>query len=283
MDKPDHDIVVLVKSKVKEIATNLNRSYNNVLIEYGLERVLFRLSQSRFRKQFVLKGGMLVAHWSGDPFRFSQDIDLLAFSDDNSESLKEIFSEIFAIEAYDGLEFDLESISVNDIMLKEEYVGKRVKTNFRLDKTKLPISIDIGFGDALPFPDFEIEYPSMLEFAPVRLRAYSPETVIAEKFHTIVRFGSFNTRMKDYYDLWILLNKRGLDEASLKVTIESTFERRDSKLPRTRPPGLSERFATRAHKIKLWSDFSKNTLLANISLAEIVREIWNKLSNLTDC
>ncbi len=275
------DIRTSVESSINKIATKLNRDYEKVLIEFGHERILFRLSKSRFQRQFVLKGGLLVSLWSGDPYRLSKDMDFLAFADNTDEKMIETFSEILAINAYDGLEFDLSSIVTTDIMLNEQYTGKRVRAFVKLNDTKVLISIDIGFGDALPFPDFEIEYPSMLGFAPARVRAYSRETVIAEKFHAIVKFGRINTRMKDYYDLWILLNKSDLDIANLKVSIESTFERRGTELPVARPLGLSKRFATRAHKVKLWSEFSKNTILANKALTEIVTEIWEKYYHLT--
>ena len=282
MDKQEFDMVALVKSRIENIAYELNQTFDEVLRTFGLERVLFRLSKSRFQHRFVLKGGMLVSHWSGDPHRLSKDLDFLAFAEYNAENLNEIVSEILAIDGFDGLEFDVGSISVTSIMLKEDYIGKRVQTFVKLDGTTVPISIDIGFGDALPFPDFEIEYPSILGFEPAKIRAYSPETVIAEKFHAIVRFGSINTRMKDYYDLWTMLNKSDINSTNLEVTIESTFERRGSEVPNSVPSGLTKRFATRRNKVALWSNFSKGTLLANKSLHEVVDEIWFKLSEAVD-
>lgn len=168
-------------------------------------------------------------------------------------------------------------------MLKEEYIGKRVRVFMNFRRTRVRISIDIGFGDALPFPSYEVEIPSMVGLELTKVRAYSPETVIAEKLHAVVRFGMINTRMKDYYDLWVLLHKIEINVADLRVAIESTFKRRGSKIPEGGISGLSKNYATRTKNIELWTEYSKNTIIADKSLFEVVTEVKNKLSDVVLC
>lgn len=283
MANVENNLETTIRARIQEIANKLDREFNDVVIEFGLERVLYRLSKSRFMGRFVLKGGMLVSHWSEDPYRFSQDLDFLSFAKNSDDVLIEIFTEILRIRANDGLKFDIGSISTTNIMLKEEYIGKRVRVFMNFRRTRVRISIDIGFGDALPFPSYEVEIPSMVGLELTKVRAYSPETVIAEKLHAVVRFGMINTRMKDYYDLWVLLHKIEINVADLRVAIESTFKRRGSKIPEGGISGLSKNYATRTKNIELWTEYSKNTIIADKSLFEVVTEVKNKLSDVVLC
>lgn len=150
----------------------------------------------------------------------------------------------------------------------------RLKTTAFLEKTRIPITIDVGFGDALGKPDYALDYGSLLDFPSASVRAYSPETVIAEKFQAIVALGIINGRMKDYYDLWALPKAVDLNMDELRTSIEKTFERRQTKVPQTRPPGLSEAFASDATKSAQWRAYAESTEIEGMSLADVVDDIW---------
>jgi predicted nucleotidyltransferase component of viral defense system len=153
----------------------------------------------------------------------------------------------------------------------------RLKTTAYLEKTRIPITIDVGFGDALGNPDYRLDYGSLLDFPPASVRAYSPETVIAEKFQAIVALGIINGRMKDYYDLWALPKAVDLNLDSLQASIEKTFERRQTDVPKERPPGLSQEFAADATKSAQWRAYSEATEIEGMSLADVVNDIWATL------
>ncbi len=277
MDRKRNKIAKQVKSQINDVANRLQRNFNSILIEFGLERLLYRLSNSRFSQRFVLKGGMLMSLWSSDLGRISHDIDLLAFTENDGEDLKRIFSEIVSIDLSDGLHFDADGITYSNIMLNEEYHGIRLKIPLILEKTEVKVSVDIGFGDALPHPGFEIDYPSILSFESARVRAYSRETVIAEKFHTVIKFGNVNTRMKDFYDLWVLLNDPDTRRNELRIAVNSVFETRGTIVPTNPPFGLTQEFATMPDKVHSWTNYTKRTKLSSKPLTEVVTDIWLEL------
>ena len=158
-------------------------------------------------------------------------------------ALTSIFAETLSLDAGDGLEFSIDTITTTDIREDQVYGGKRLRTVAHLGKTEIPITIDVGFGDALPDPHYEIEYGSILDFESARIRAYSPATVIAEKFQAVVALGLINGRMKDFYDLWAIPRATKIEPGDLRVAIAATFERRNTPIPTEAPQGLSVAFA----------------------------------------
>ena len=245
-----------------------------VLVAFGLERLVYRLSVSEYRDRFVLKGGMLVTLWTADTGRFTRDIDFLAFGSDEEAELKTAFSQILAIDGDDGLVYDIESLTAVAIREDQIYGGMRLRTEARLGNTRIPITVDLGFGDALADPQFEIEYGSLLDFPAASIRAYSPATVIAEKFQAVVALGLANSRMKDLYDLWTLPKSVNFDMGDLTAAIRGTFARRDTIVPAACPVGLSEEFSTDPAKMTLWKAYSEGTALEGRRLAEVTAEIW---------
>lgn len=172
------------------------------------------------------------------PGRFTRDVDLPAFGETGDAALTTIFAEILALDAGDGLEFSIDTITTTDIREEQVYGGKRLRTVAHLGKTEIPITIDLGFGDALPDPNYEIEYGSILDFEPARIRAYSPATVIAEKFQAVVALGLINGRMKDFYDLWAIPER----PRSIRQTCAQPLRRRsiaETHLSRLRRPKVS--------------------------------------------
>ena len=277
MAKQSKDIAASVRQRLLNLAREEQQAFDVVLVAFGLERLIYRLSISDHRDSFVLKGGMLVTLWTADPGRFTRDVDFLAFGDDDENRLMAAFAEILAIDAGDGLLFDTAKLSAAAIREDQVYGGMRLKTVAYLGKTKIPITVDLGFGDALGDPAFEIDYGSLLDFETANIRAYSPATVIAEKFQAVVALGVANGRMKDFYDLWALPKAMEIDPEELAQTIRSTFERRGTAIPTARPPGLSPEFAESPSKITQWSAYAESTSLEGASLTDVTSEIWTWL------
>lgn len=274
MAKRPTNLAASVRQRLLNLARKDRQAFDVVLVAFGLERLIYRLSISKYRDRFVLKGGMLVTLWTKDTGRFTRDVDFLAFGPDDEETLKRAISVILSIDAEDGLVFDIDSLTATVIREDQVYGGMRLKTTAYLGNTKIPITIDIGFGDALGDPEFEIDYTSLLDFPPATVRAYSPETVIAEKFQAVVALGVVNGRMKDFYNLWAIRHSVPIEPEVLRQTIRKTFERRETEIPKSCPPGLTQEFATDPNKRTQWSAYADATELEDTNLAEIVDDIW---------
>ena len=215
-----------------------------LLTRYALERLLYRLSVSDQREQFVLKGAMLFAVWQDDPFRPTRDLDLLGHGDPEPATVAATIRSICSVTVPDdGVVFDVAGIEAASIRGEDEYPGVRVRTGATIAGARLPIQIDVGFGDVITPEAIEIEYPALLDAPAPILRAYPPETVIAEKTEAIVSLGIGNSRMKDFYDLWTVSQTFSFEGDDLAEAIRRTFERRQTPLPEQVPVGLSDGFA----------------------------------------
>jgi hypothetical protein len=194
---------------------------------------------SEYRERFILKGGLLVTIWIGDDNRVTRDADFLGFGDSDESSLKTVFTEIMTINADDGLVFDLEALMATPIREEMEYGGVRLKTSAFLAKTRIPVTIDIGFGDAVALGQIQtITIPTLLDSPVPKIRAYPPAAVIAEKFHAIVALGVINGRMKDYHDLWVVPTMIPFSGTDLDAALAATFARRQTDIPNHDLPGL---------------------------------------------
>lgn len=282
MAKSPTNIVASVRQRLLNVARSEGRDFQTILVAFGLERLIYRLSKSPHRDKFVLKGGMLVTLWTTDPGRFTRDIDFLAFGETEDATLTSIFAEILSLDAGDGLKFSIDTITTTDIREDQVYGGKRLRTVAHLGKTEIPITIDLGFGDALPDPHYEIEYGSILDFEPARIRAYSPATVIAEKFQAVVALGLINGRMKDFYDLWAIPKATEIDQADLRAAIAATCERRNTPIPTEAPQGLSVAFAEDPAKARQWLTYADGTELKGVPLSTVVADIWTYLRTALD-
>ena len=219
-----------VKAKLKNQAPKRGHMLQEELTAYGLERTIYRISISNYVDKFTLKGGIfLYALFDGNFTRATTDIDLLAQKTSNEvENMKKIFEEIFSIEVDDALHYDLESIAVSSITEFKAYQGVNVSIVAYLDKTKIPISIDIGFGDIVYPERVLMDFPVLLDMEVPQIYAYSLNSVIAEKFEAIVSLGYANSRYKDFYDIYILARKYDFDGEDLKKAIEETFNHRNT-------------------------------------------------------
>lgn len=217
-----------IKRKLKNIAVKENSTMQNELILYALERAIYRLSISEYADSFVLKGGIfLYALFNRNFSRTTQDIDLLAKSISNEENnLKSIFNEIFSISCDDALYYDLSSLKVRKITELKEYHGVNVSIISYLDKTRIPVSIDIGFGDIV-YPDkLKMDFPTLLEMESPKVYVYSIYSFIAEKFEAIVSLGLINSRYKDFYDIYAIGKIKIINGKELQNAIKETFKYR---------------------------------------------------------
>lgn len=219
---------ISVKDRLKKQAVEDGRTMQDKLMTYGLERTIYRLSVSSYVERFTLKGGIfLYALFDGEYARATTDIDLLAQHISNdAEEMKKVFREIFSIECDDALRFDMETLEVINITEFKEYHGVRVSIMGYLDRTKIPVSIDIGFGDIICPERMKMKFPVMLDMEVPEIYAYSIYSVIAEKFEAFVLLGLANGRYKDFYDIYVLANQYNLDGTELQNAIIETFKHR---------------------------------------------------------
>ena len=267
---------------IKNIGASVRTRINNkakedkvntlfLLTRYALERMLYRLSVSEHRDSFLLKGALLFDLWYDVPLRPTRDIDLLGFGMAEIPHLLKVFEDLCAIEVEDGIKFEATSIKAEEIRKEANYSGTRVTLIGTIDGAKCTVQIDVGYGDAVtPAPEIAT-YPVMLKDMPApELRVYPRYTVIAEKFEAIVSLGIANSRMKDYFDLWVLLRNATLDSAILEQAVQATFTRRGTALQTDTPVGLSDQFSLDKSRVDLWDAFVGRNKLKAESLPDTV-------------
>jgi hypothetical protein len=248
-----------------------------LLTRYGLERLMYRLSLSEAADQFVVKGALVFLVWRDDPFRMTRDLDLMATRQPSADQLLRLFRSLCLLKVVeDGVEYDEGSVAVTEIREDQQYGGFRVTMRGRLAKIRLPIQVDIGFGDAMTPEAKPGWFPVLLDFPAPMLRLYSKETVVAEKAEAMVQLGLVNSRMKDYYDLWILLREFEFNGELLKTAIHATFVRRKTPLPFDAPAGLTEEYSENGQKQSQWDSFLRRTHAKNplsIDFKTLVKEV----------
>ena len=269
---------VSIRDRLLNKARAEKRDYNLMLTRYALERLIYRISISPYRDQFLLKGALLFDLWFDVPHRPTRDVDFLGYGPADIPHLEGVFRELCAIDANDGIEFQAKTVKAAEIRKEANYAGVRVTLIGVLAGAKCPVQADIGFGDAVvPGPE-EVTYPVLLDDNPApQLRAYPRYTVVAEKLEASVSLGMLNSRMKDYFDLWVLVTYAEFDNAILRKAIQATFERRSTPLPAKLPIGLSDEFANDGQKNKQWLAFLLKNGIAPKPLAEIVTDLRNFL------
>ena len=268
MRKPTN-IGASVRVRLANLARQRQQPFQVLLTRYVLERWLYRLSTTPHRERFVLKGAMLLTSWFTDPLRPTQDLDLLGFGNSDASKMLEVFREVCAVSADDGVEFDVAGLTIEPIREELEYGGLRLKTNATIDGARIRVIVDIGFGDAVE--PAEIVLPVLLDLP--TLRAYPPETVIAEKFQAMVMLGRANSRMKDFYDIWVLSRSQQIADDRLARAIRATFDRRSTPVPTSPPDCLTQEFATDAAKVQQWSSFVRDVATQPGSLTTVVADL----------
>jgi len=222
------NIAASVKARLQNKARESGKPYNDLLRLYAMERFLYRLSKSEHSEKFVLKGALLFMVWEPDyDRRTTMDIDLLGFTENSMDNLAAIVKEICETDVEeDGIQFDSENIRPERIKEDADYEGVRILTAGFLERSRVPIQVDIGFGDALVPGAVPATVPTLLDFPAPELRCYHQLTAIAEKFQAMVKLGELNSRMKDFYDIWNIIQHEEIDGEALQKACIATFEHR---------------------------------------------------------
>jgi predicted nucleotidyltransferase component of viral defense system len=273
MREPKRNMGASVRARLLKLAKERDQPNELLLTRYALERLLYRLSTTGHRERFVLKGAMLMTTWFDAPFRPTRDLDLLGFGDPDPQAVLAVFREVCAVEVDDGVTFDVRGLSVDLIREELEYGGLRIKTNADIAGARVRIAIDVGFGDAIEPAATDLELPVLLDLPAPRLRAYPRETVIAEKFQAMVALGRVNSRMKDFYDIWLLSRAYEFKGDALARAIAATFARRNTPIPADPPFALTHAFADDRAKQQQWTSFVENIDAELVPLGTIIEEL----------
>lgn len=230
--KVTKNIAASIRGKLLNRAQADSRPFNEILQYYAMERFLYRLSLSPYAHQFILKGALMLRVWNAPAARPTMDIDMLGRTSNEIENIIGQVKNILEIDVIaDGVIFDAITIQAQRIKEDADYQGVRVKFKGSLELAKIHLQIDVAFGDIIhPGPE-ELILPTILDLPPPKLLAYSRESVIAEKFEAIVALGFINSRMKDFYDIWLLLRQFNFHGAQLAEAIKLTFNQRATKFP----------------------------------------------------
>jgi predicted nucleotidyltransferase component of viral defense system len=268
------NIAVSVRAKLKNKAKEKQVEFQNLLVRFGNERLLYRLSVSAYQNSFLLKGAALFAIWTGEPHRPTKDMDLLGFGKNDIPTLENIFREICQIEGEDGVEFLIESIKGTEIRAEKIYQGVRITLSASLDGARIPLQVDIGFGDAVT-PSAQTEtIETILDLPKPTLRIYPKETVIAEKFEAMVKLGIGNSRMKDFWDVQFLIKNFLFEGILLQKAIKATFANRETSVPTNLPIALTEIFTKNADVIADWAAFIKrNRITSDADLEAVIESL----------
>lgn len=279
MNPANPNVAASVRARLLNVAKAQGVDFNQVLVRFALERILYRLTQSQHADRFLLKGALLFTLWYDMPHRATRDADLLGFGASDLASIAETFRDIAAVAVDDGIAFDPASVTVEEIRKEAGYGGVRVIIAGELAKARCKTQIDVGFGDAVTPAPVDSVYPVLLDDLPApRLRAYPTYTVIAEKLHAIALLGMTNSRLKDYFDLSVLLEREILDTDMLAQAIKATFERRGMSVPDAAPIGLTDEFAHDSSRQSLWLAFLKKNELPPEPLPAIVDRLRSSLA-----
>jgi hypothetical protein len=257
------DVAASIRQKLLNNAKSTKRPFQEVLQYFAMERFLYRLAQSPYADKFVLKGALMFTVWGAPATRPTKDIDFLARTENTIEAVVPIIRAVCAqpVEA-DGLVFD--DTTVQGALIKEDadYEGIRVTFLATLQNARIPMQLDLGYGDVVvPGPQVA-DYPVILDLPVPRVRAYSRETVVAEKFEAMVKLGQLNSRLKDFFDVWLLSRQFDFDGNTLKTAIGKTFNNRKTPIPQE-ALALTSAFADDPTKQTQWRGFLRKTRLEN--------------------
>ena len=284
MKKETKNLGHSARARLLAIANRHGVQLEYVLLRYAFERFLYRLGRSRHVNRFVLKGASAFAVWNGPFCRVTRDADLEVFGDASELSLVGAFKEICEIPCpEDGVDFDLASFDTTEIKKEDKYPGLRVKFAAHIGSARVNLQCDIGFGDSV-YPAAEIlDYPVLLGGETPRVRVYPRYTVVSDKFQIMVSRGLLNSRLKDYYDIWLLSECFDFDLSLLRTAVENTFERRKTAVPKGLPNALTPTFSEDPAKQLQWRAFLRRSGLAQTSLSAVVEQIAELIKPVLQC
>ncbi len=254
--RPVSNLPASVRARLLNLYKAEGQTFQSVLTRYAIERLLYRLAVSPHAGHFVLKGAQLFRLWFDTPHRTTKDLDLAGYGLGSAEDLARMFQGLCAAEVKpDGVVYDPATVRVEPIREEQEYHGHRVLLLCRLEQARVPMQIDIGFGDAVVPPAEQVDFPTLLDFPAPRLRAYPREATIAEKFHAMVTLADRNSRTKDFFDVWKLASECCFEGERLCQAIAATFGRRGTPVPSEPPMALTEEFAAHPDQVARWRAF----------------------------
>ena len=263
-----------VRTRLLAVANERGVQLEYVLLRYAFERFLYRLGRSAYANRFVLKGASAFAVWVGPFCRVTRDADLEAFGDVSAETLLAAFKDICAIGCpEDGVEFEPSSFVATEIKKEDAYPGVRITFLAYIGGARVNLQCDVGSGDSV-YPSAELtEYPVLLNGEAPRVRVYPRYTVVAEKFQVMVARGLLNSRLKDYYDLWLLSERFDFDRNILQTAVERTFARRETVIPHVLPDALTVAFSEHPMKRSQWRAFLRKTGVEFIELPVVIERL----------
>ncbi len=269
------NISASVRQRLLNKAREKGRPFNELLQYFAMERFLYRLSKSPYVDNFVLKGALMLSVWEAPLSRPTMDIDLLGRINNSVEAIVAVTRVICRQEVEpDGIAFDTNSIVEERITEDADYEGVRVRFKGSLDTAQIAMQLDIGFGDMVVLSPELTDYPTILDLPPPQLYVYSRESTIAEKFEAMVKLGILNSRMKDFFDIWLMLRQFDFEGQKLSTAIAKTFSTRGTDI-QSEPISLTNTFVDDTVKTAQWRGFIRKNRLTNVSqdLGEVVKAI----------
>ncbi|MGB3861863.1 MAG: nucleotidyl transferase AbiEii/AbiGii toxin family protein [Candidatus Aminicenantaceae bacterium] len=270
-----HDISTSVHERLLNKARASGRPFNELFQYFSMERFLYRLSKTAYVQKFVLKGALMFTAWNIQATRTTKDIDLLGRLENSVEAITTVMRGICNETVKpDGMNFDPNSVTCHPIIEDAVYEGLRVRVRGNLGKSRVVLQLDVGFGDVVFPSELDVKYPAILDFPAPELKGYSRESMIAEKFQTMIKLDELNSRMKDFYDIWLLSKQFDFIGPVLAESITKTFKTRKTKLP-DRPTVFKKSFAEDQTRETQWRAFLRKTNLAHTPhlFYEVITEI----------
>jgi predicted nucleotidyltransferase component of viral defense system len=276
MKKDIKNIQASIRARLQNKARETSRPFSEILQYYGMERFLYRVSRSKHADRFILKGALMFTVWQLPERRTTLDIDFAAYYDNRIEAVEKMIKDICRISmSQDGLIFDPQTVKGSRIKEEADYEGVRIKFTGFLERSRIPMQIDVAFGDIIYPKSRVIDYPVILDFPKPHLKGYPIESVISEKFETMIKLGLLNSRMKDFYDIWLMMRRFDFDGLKLSEALKRTFTHRKTILPKDRPLFSEEIYDDKSDRQMLWKAFLRkgNIKHAPEKLSITAREI----------
>ena len=287
-DRQITNLPASVLQRLRNESRKRNQIFQEILTYYGLERFLYRLSKSDYCERFVLKGALVMMTWPTRILRTTRDLDFRAYIRSDQDEVSRIIREICTVDIEpDAIRFDVDSVKTEIIIERAKYPGVRVYLIGYIEAVKIPLQIDLGFTDEINPPPMVVNFPTILDFPYPVVYAYQPETVLSEKVEAIYYLGDLNTRMNDFYDIWVISNEFQIDGSSLLEAVSTTFKTRGTRFEVKLSTLFSEEFID--SKSDLWKAFlagigkeenaSTNFESILVRIVEFIQPIMDVLTN----
>ncbi len=285
MKKKIKNIKASVRALLQNKAKETSSPFSEILQYYGMERFLYRFSRSKYADKFILKGALMFTVWQVPERRTTLDIDFSARCDNQIATIEKVIRDVCKVAVTpDGLVFNSEKVKGQKIKEDADYEGVRVKFRGFLERSRIAMQIDVGFGDVIYPKPKTIDYPVILDFPKPYLKGYPAESVVSEKFEAMVKLGLLNSRMKDFYDIWIMMRRFDFDGLRLVEALKRTFKHRKTSLPQRKPLFAEEIYDEESDRQTLWKAFLKKTDIKHVpeKLGTTARDIEKFLIGLLD-